>query len=373
MQPLGSDAVTDANGHYEIRYSGAQFAAADGGGGADLVVRVVVDLGRKDRVLVESATMFNAPEAAEVNLQIPDTGVQRSESELHVDVIVPLLAGQASDGTAVPIAALQDPDVDFLAADTGIERQHIAWLVTAFGYSARTAAPDAKPVAQAEGSVAAALFYGWFREGLPDDWEQLIELSIGALRTAALAAIKDNIIPAALAAGLESSLDSMPNPERDALRAAVTATGLGGEVATAILQRAGAVAELTNGLVAKLVGEGQLAGADAHRAGLGLAAHALVDGDQAAMAAIVGAKPSKLGDQGLRRARDLAALDVPDIEQAFGDAGRAAAGRADADQLRDPGRRADRGDVPHRRHAASRDDRHRQRRQRGAARGRGRR
>ena len=321
VQPLGSDAVTDANGQYEIRYSGAQFAAADGGGGADLVVRVFVTVGRKDRLLVESATMFNAAEAAEVNLQIPDTGAQRSEYELHVDAIVPLLAGQASDGSAVPIAALQDPDIDFLAADTGIERQHIAWLATAFAYSARTAAPDAKPVAQGEGSVAAAWFYGWFREGLPDDWEQLVELSIGALRTAALAAIKDNIIPDGLAAALESSLDSMPNPERDALRAAVTATGLGGEVAAAILRRAGAVAEVTNGLVAKLVGEGQLAGADAHRAGLGLAARALVDGGQVAMAAIVGAKPPRLGDQGLRRARDLAALDVPDIEQAFGDAG----------------------------------------------------
>ena len=322
LQPLGTDALTDTNGHYEIRYSSAQFAAADHGG-ADLVVRVfAADRGGKDRLLVESATMFNAAEAAEINLQIPDTSVQRSEFKLHVNAIVPLLAGQDDDGTAVPIAALKDPDISFLAADTGIERQHIAWLATAFRYSARTAAPDPeRHVAQAEGSVAAALFYGWFREGLPDDWEQLIEQSIGVLRTAALAAIEHDIIPAGLAAALESSLDSMPNPQRDALRAAVTATGLGDDTAGTILRRAGAVAEVTNGLVAKLVDEGQLASADAHRAGLGLAAHALVDGDEAAMAAIVGATLSGRGDRGLRRARDLAALDVADIERAFADAG----------------------------------------------------
>jgi hypothetical protein len=321
-QQLGADAVTDTDGHYEIGYSAAQFAAADGGSGADLVVRVFASAGQRGRMLAESATMFNAPPDAEVNLQLLDAAAQPSEYERHVDAIVPRLAGQADDGTALPLGALEDADVSFLAADTGIDRQHIAWLATAFAYSARTAPPDrAMGAAQAEGRVPAALFYGWFRKGLPADWENLTGQSTGALRAAALAAIQDNIIPATLAGAVEQGLGSMPNPARDALLGAVTAAGLGGDAAGVVLRRAGSVTEMTNGLLAKLVSDGQLTVADAHLAGLGLAAHAIVDGDEAAVAALVGTAPARLGDRAPRRARDLAALDAPDIEQAFGDAG----------------------------------------------------
>jgi receptor-binding and translocation channel-forming TcA subunit of Tc toxin/ABC toxin-like protein/neuraminidase-like protein/virulence plasmid A protein len=321
-EELLGEAATNKAGEYEIRYSDQKFCRAEKGN-ADLVIRVFSpdSASDRDRPLVESPTLFNAPAVAEIDLQVPDTGIKRSEFERHVEAIAPLLVGQAEDGGDLPIVTLTERDIDFLASDTGIERQHVAWLSTAFAHSAKTASIRiASHLSSSPPQVPAALFYGWFREGLSDQWEQLIEQSIGTLRTAARAAIAHEIIPAELEANIEATLDAMPNPRRDALRAAVTVAGLGQEALGTILQHAGAVAEVNNPLVFRLVDEGKIASADAHRMGLGLAAHELVDGHEATMAAIVSVKPARLGGRALQRARDLAALDVPDIEKALGDA-----------------------------------------------------
>jgi hypothetical protein len=298
-------ATTDKKGFYQIHYSARRFR---------LVVKAFAAY---DSLLVESPALSNPPAVAEIDLQVPDTGVKRSEFERHVEAITPLLAGQAEGGGDLSIAALTESDIDFLTSDTGIERQHVAWLRTAFVHSTRT---TSMRIASAGGEVPAALFYGWFREGLSDQWEQLIEESIGTLRTAARAAIAHEVIPAELEVSLESNLDAMPNPRRDALRTAVTIAGLGQEALGTVLQHAGAVAEVNNPLVSRLVDEGKIASADAHRMGLGLAAHGLVGGHEATMAAIVTAKPARLAGRALQRARDLAALDVPDIEKALDDA-----------------------------------------------------
>ena len=322
FQRLGQETKTDPDGRYEIAYSREQFNWADKGN-ADLVIRVFSadSTSDSDRPLVESLTLFNAPPVAEIDLQVPDTGVKPSEFERYVKVITQLLVGQAKDGGDLSIAALIESDIDFLTGDTSIERQHIAWLSTAFVHSTRTTPIHITSHLLAAGrQVPAALFYGWFREGLPDQWEQLIEQSISTLRTATRAAIAHEVISAELEASLESSLDAMPNPQRDALRAAVTMAGLGQEALGTILLHAGAVAEVNNPLVSRLVDDSKISSADAHRMGLGLAAHGLVDGNEATMAAIVSVKPASLGGRGLERARDLAALDVPDIEKALGDA-----------------------------------------------------
>ena len=110
----------------------------------------------------------------------------------------------------------------------------------------------------------------------------------------------------------------MPNPQRDALKQAVRASGLDDAVLRHV-QCTGTVAEVSNGLVRKLVEEGRLAELDARRIGLGLAVHALADGDEAAVAAI--ASRSSRHREDLRAARDLATLDPSDVEQAFEEAG----------------------------------------------------
>ena len=321
VQPLGTDVVTDNEGAYEIPYSRTAFATAEAGG-ADLVVRVYApgaDPGTSEPS-AESPTVFDAPVEAEVDVALP-AAAPLTEYPRYLETVVPVLVGQAADGGPVPLAELTDADLDFLAADTSIDRQHLAWLATAFALSARTGDPiRGRHNAHREGSVPAALFYGWFREGLPDDWERLIEQSLRALRVTALAAIEHEVIPAELAESLDTALRALPAPRRDALSTAMTAAGLDEAAAESILHRAGTVEEVTNGLVSGLVEEGRLSGSDARRVGLGLLTHTLVEGDAATASAILAARPARLSE-GLRAPRDLAALDVPDLERAFADAG----------------------------------------------------
>lgn len=309
FQTVGHEAVTDANGWYEIRYSARDFDRAEAEG-ADLVVCVfAADEDRPaDQPLVESPTRFNAPNAAEIHLELPDTGSRASEFERHVKAIEPLLVRQGPDGRDLPLADLTEADIDFLAGDTGIEREQVAWLGRAFAFSRDS-------VSTCDKEVPAALFYGWFREGQPDDWEQLTGQSVTALRAAALAAIAGGIIPAKLESRLDSSLAAMPSPQRDSLHAAVTTAGLGKKAVRTILQHAGAPSELDAPRVAELVTEGELSPADAHRVGLALATHDLVGGNEAAMGALLAAKPAPLKGKTLRRARDLALLDAPQIER----------------------------------------------------------
>lgn len=322
FQPLGTDAVTGPDGRYEIRYSGSQFSQAEKGN-ADLVVRVfAADVaGDQDQPLAESAVLFNAPPDAEINLQVPNSGAARSEFERHLEAILPLLAGQGVNGIDLPLGASTESDIDFLAGDTGIDRQHITWLVQAVVCEEKSRSID--PTIHTHvvhRFIPAAVFYGWFREGVSGQWEQLIEQSLGTLRTAAHAAIAHGIIPAELEASIETILDAMPNPRRDELRTTAALSGLDPNVLGTVLRNASSVAEVNNLLVSRLVEEGSISVSDAHRLGLGLAVHGLGGGKQATIAALVKAKPARLGGRGLQRARDLAALDAPDIEKALRDA-----------------------------------------------------
>src|SRR6266566_9335852 len=307
FQPLGEPAATDADGRYEIPYGSDDFAGAETGS-ADLVIRVFPPDGGADadQPLAESVTMFNAPPVAEIDLQLED-GLRRSyEFDRLVETIGPLLAGQGKDGGVLPLAELTDADAEFLAGDTGIDRARIAWLGTASAFSGRT-----------ESKVPAALFYSWFREGQPDDWKELTGQSITVLRAAALAAIEHGVISAALEDALEAALAALPNPQRDTVRSTVALTGLGEQAVAAILQHAGAVTELGNAHVARLAADGALSPQDAHRVGLALTAHDVVDGDQASLAALLQATPSQRPDAKPARARDLAALDAPAIARAL--------------------------------------------------------
>ena len=307
FQALGEDAVTNADGRYEIRYSGEDFARAEAGG-ADLVIRVfgTDDAVDPDRPLVESETMFDAPAVAEIDLEIADGSERPVEFHRHLTAIEPLLAGQADGGANVGFAELTDADIDFLAGDSGIDRQHVAWLRTAFAFAGRTRVERLR-------SILAELFYGWFREGQPDEWEQLAAQSTSALRGAAQAAIRHEVISAGIEDYLATAFGLLPNPLRDTLSAAVASSGAGDEVIATILGRVGSIGEVSNPLLSELVVDGRLTAADAHLVGLALAAHDVVDGDQSASATLLRA------DRGinLKRARDLASLGTPFVETVF--------------------------------------------------------
>lgn len=311
-------AFTDAEGNYEIRYSAEKFGRA-AKGAANLRIAVY----RADESEQLSSDIFyNAAPDQIINLEITE-GVPPppSEYERYLIELRPVLR----DLTLIDIdrrtPELKEKDLDFLAGDTGIDRQHIAWLVQAAGCEEKSKSVDPTIRTHVVNLfIPAAVFYGSFREGVPDQWEQLIEQSIGTLRSAARAAIAHAIIPAELEASIETSLDAMPNPRRDELRDTAAVTGLAPDVLGTVLRNASSVADVNNLLVSRLVEEGAIPISDAHRLGLGLAVHGLVNGNEATIAALVNAKPARWGDRGLQRARDLAALDASDIKKALEDA-----------------------------------------------------
>lgn len=174
---LGS-ATTDRLGRYEIRYEAAQFRRAEKDT-ADLIVRAVTARdGGADAVLAASDVLFNAGPAVTVDLRIDLSAGRPSEFERHVADITPLVESVAP-------ADLTEPDIGFLAGETGIDRLHLAFLATAHQHAATT-------------KIAPEAFYGMFRRGLPSALGALALQTPEALTAALTAALDARLVPAAL-------------------------------------------------------------------------------------------------------------------------------------------------------------------------------
>jgi hypothetical protein len=210
-EPLGEQVITPEDGSYKIHYSRSQFVRAEQKSNAYLVVRVfrAEDGSQDPPVLAESETLFNAPAAAEVNLQLKATAYDRSDYERLVEAILPRLIGQATDGGNLPLTELTADDIDFLSRDTGIEDDHIRLLVEAAKLADDAAAStransSVQKSAQVEASRSSAIsppvFYGWFRLGLPTVAKDLWKNSTDELMKKLVAAIAQRLIPAISAA-----------------------------------------------------------------------------------------------------------------------------------------------------------------------------
>lgn len=159
-----------------------------------------------------------------VDLALPGTQATVSpEYERYLQEIEPLLQG-------LTMAELDAKDGDFVAGDTGIDRQHIQWLI------------QAAQLELAVTRIPAAFFYGWFRLGMPTAWEELQVQSIALLRSALLDAIDQNIIARELRDGIEDVLLRIPNPRLRELVVALEGTALPLDKLRAVLEKADSVA-----------------------------------------------------------------------------------------------------------------------------------
>jgi hypothetical protein len=166
--------------------------------GADLFMRVYSE----DELLGESGIVFNA-RANEiidvaVTLHEPPEEPQISEYEQLIEGINPILQDAS-------LLELTEEDITFLVKDTGINLERIKLLVQSARLSAQTSLP-------------AEIFYGFVRQGLPLELEALLALSIEQLRAALLAAIEENIIPAALRPALDDLLARFKEPGAEEMR-----------------------------------------------------------------------------------------------------------------------------------------------------------
>jgi hypothetical protein len=181
---LGRATVGD-DGAYEIVYTAEQLGHA-GKQAADLLVRALraADGG----VLAASPVVFGAQAVETVDLVLPVPDDAPSELERYLALLEPVLHG-------TPTAELGDADVDFLAAATGVAREHL----TALAAAARREAGDATdPHLDAGARIPAGVYYAWFRQGLPADPGALWARSDDELVAALAAALDLRLVPRSL-------------------------------------------------------------------------------------------------------------------------------------------------------------------------------
>jgi hypothetical protein len=312
-QPLGDSALT--GGRYEIRYTTERFAGAERGT-ADLRV-AVVDAGGRE--LVSSDIVYNAGPDVEIDLVVP-AGADvdgLSDYEREIDLLAPVLGRTTLVEVALGEPAQRQRDIDFLAGDTGIDRRHVAWLVTAFELSAAAAdrpQPD--------------VVYGWLRRGLPDEWEALVALPTTTLRTELVAAVDARIVPRSVLDRLDDLHGQLPNPDRAGLDGLLAATAWPPDRVGAVLAHVDGLDAVSDATLARLVDDGALAPDEAGVLGLSVSLHRLAAGTAADPAMAPSFVDTMLrtefaGVPGgrLQQARDLALLEPADWQGALAAAG----------------------------------------------------
>ena len=185
-EQLGEEAVTDDDGRYQVLYTRAQFRRAEKGA-ADLIVRVFSPEGTQ---LAESGIHFNAPPQATIDVIVtPRPPSMLSEYERYLAELAPILDGES-------LAALTRTDLSFVVGETGIDPEHIELLAQAAKDSELT-------------RVSAEAFYGWFRQNLPRELDQLLGVDAAVLGQALESAIAAKIVPARLSESLAAIVSEM--------------------------------------------------------------------------------------------------------------------------------------------------------------------
>lgn len=196
-EQLLGQATGDSEGGYEIFYTSAQFRRAEKKR-ADLMLRFYTPNGREIQSVAFStesevslkilnyadaeghpkpiSVWFNAPSVAILNAEVSGNRYQDvSEYESHLRELEPLFEG--ASGTS-----FSGTDMEFCAAETGIEYAHIGFLSIASRLSGPT-------------GIKPPVFYGLFRQSLPTDLSLLLAREPGELREALRKSVDDNIIP----------------------------------------------------------------------------------------------------------------------------------------------------------------------------------
>ena len=196
-QPLGEKAETDAQGQYTIRYGLKDFALGDVP--AALAPKLIVRAFVGDLQIGQGVSRPRPTRDEVVNFEIPAPVL--SEWDRVSTSVMPLLQGQGVENQALPPGEINDRDLDFIAEETGLEREKIRLWALAFAVSR-----DAE---------AAQIFYGWFRQGLPLDYTAVLERPTRELIAAIRKSIEANFVSRTLSDQLEE-LESTLNRLRAA-------------------------------------------------------------------------------------------------------------------------------------------------------------
>ena len=292
---LGKESQTDSQGRYEIAYSPTHFGRAEAGG-PDLQVQAF-DSPAMDRLLVESAILFNAGSDVTVDLVLAPTRDRPSEFETYLAKITPLLRGQAIDGGDLGVIELEPADIDFIAAETGIAKQHLEFLRAAMRMREQLKVEFAQPAC-----------YGWFRKGVDTRVEALRARSPSELRQLLLAAVDERIVPATLRTAVDAVLESVGHPTWVAAKALVARVGLPETQARVVSQQLDSVEAIDEVTLRGFVQSGLLVDSHADRLGLAASLHRLTAAHAPTLTLAMGRSFETLGNRPLRKSEDLARL-----------------------------------------------------------------
>jgi hypothetical protein len=190
-ETLLGQAITDAEGTYQITYSTDQLRMKDK---ADLIVRVFEPSDSEGKEAGEeigfSEIIFNASLQQAIDLEVKPVKFRGlSEYERYVAVLRPLIDDE-------PVHQLTDEDLSFLEGKTGIPVEHLDYLRLdaqwCFNYA-----------------VAPAVIYSLLRQGLPADLRHLSAEKITRLQEALQASLAHNIAPTALADKVDQITDAL--------------------------------------------------------------------------------------------------------------------------------------------------------------------
>lgn len=204
-QPLGDPAETNDRGEYVIRYSVTDFSSGDVPSAP--TPKLIVRAFEGDRQIGADVSRPQPTREEVVDFKTSDPVVSVSEWEKLAAGIMPLLKGQGQEDGDLPPSEVNDSDLNFIAEETGLEREKIRLWALAF-----TVGRDAAVVTQqatltseasdgrsnlvvAEDLSAFAIFYGWFRLGLPTELSALWLTPTDKLLATLSTAIAQGIVP----------------------------------------------------------------------------------------------------------------------------------------------------------------------------------
>lgn len=191
-------AETDARGKYIISSVPANFASGDVPSAP--IPKLIVRAFKGGQQIGDDVSRPHP--AREEVVDFKTSAPMVSEWEKHT-IIMPLLEGQGDKNQALDPWELNDGDLNFIAEETGLEREKIRLWALAFtvSHDAEAATP---PVA-----VTSAIFYGWFRLGLPTEPSALWSTPTDKLLATVRAAIAQGIVPSNIDDGLSTRIEQI--------------------------------------------------------------------------------------------------------------------------------------------------------------------
>ena len=211
-------AETNDRGEYLISFGPARFSLGDlpSAPTPKLIVRAFLG----DQQIGNDVSRPHPTRDEVVNFKTlaPPAPVVSEWEQLSIRVM-PLLEGQGKENQALPPSEVNDGDLDFIAEETGLDRKHIRLWALAFvvGQDSAAAMQPATGLSAAPGMAttaffnpagtdrlsAFAIFYGWFRLGLPAEPVALWATPTEKLLTTLSTAIAQGIIPSSIGADLD--------------------------------------------------------------------------------------------------------------------------------------------------------------------------